>query len=202
MFDPALRFGFSAAVSRRTLESARSGTPNESVYPCSRRCRSMKRFFPRGERCQYGEMLSRRDMAVSRLLDESHRISQSVSTSTGSYWHGIMHRRERTVGTANTGSIGWGSIRFSGFVRAAKSLAEQASLLPETRFLVEQRQWDPHRFVDLCEASRTGKPGRTPVPDHTAERMAAAVRLLLPPGDRLVSRHRPACRLTRSFMQS
>ena len=28
------------------------------------------------------------------FLEESHRISQGIPTSTGSYWHGIMHRRE------------------------------------------------------------------------------------------------------------
>jgi hypothetical protein len=28
------------------------------------------------------------------FLEESHRISQGIPTPTGSYWHGIMHRRE------------------------------------------------------------------------------------------------------------
>lgn len=28
------------------------------------------------------------------FLDESHTISQSIGTPSGSYWHGIMHRRE------------------------------------------------------------------------------------------------------------
>src|SRR6476660_8919231 len=28
------------------------------------------------------------------FLDESHTISQEVHTIDGSYWHGIMHRRE------------------------------------------------------------------------------------------------------------
>jgi len=27
-------------------------------------------------------------------LDRSHRVSQSIPGPTGSYWHGIMHRRE------------------------------------------------------------------------------------------------------------
>src|SRR3974390_1770578 len=44
-----------------------------------------------------------RDMAMGCLaglwlvhdfLDESHRISQDIATTSGSYWHGIMHRRE------------------------------------------------------------------------------------------------------------
>ena len=28
------------------------------------------------------------------FLDESHTISQKLQSTTGSYWHGIMHRRE------------------------------------------------------------------------------------------------------------
>ncbi|MBS1214473.1 MAG: hypothetical protein H6R26_3090, partial [Proteobacteria bacterium] len=28
------------------------------------------------------------------FLDESHRISQNIQTTTGSFWHGIVHRRE------------------------------------------------------------------------------------------------------------
>lgn len=34
------------------------------------------------------------------FLEESHRISQSISGDTGSYWHGIMHRREPDYGNA------------------------------------------------------------------------------------------------------
>jgi len=34
------------------------------------------------------------------FLDESHRISQEIETPTGSFWHGIMHRREPDYGNA------------------------------------------------------------------------------------------------------
>src|SRR6185295_10328040 len=32
------------------------------------------------------------------FLDESHHISQELETPGGSYWHGIMHRREPDFG--------------------------------------------------------------------------------------------------------
>src|SRR5262249_57161573 len=44
-----------------------------------------------------------RDMAAAcraglwlyhNFLDESHAISQELTTTTGSYWHALMHRRE------------------------------------------------------------------------------------------------------------
>ncbi len=31
------------------------------------------------------------------FLEESHVISQGVASSTGSYWHGIMHRHESDI---------------------------------------------------------------------------------------------------------
>jgi hypothetical protein len=34
------------------------------------------------------------------FLDESHGISQSIHSATGSYWHAVMHRREGDFGNS------------------------------------------------------------------------------------------------------
>ena len=34
-------------------------------------------------------------------LDRSHRISQQIPDATGSFWHGIMHRREGDFGNSH-----------------------------------------------------------------------------------------------------
>lgn len=34
-------------------------------------------------------------------LEDCHRIAQQVPTANGSYWHGIMHRREGDIGNSH-----------------------------------------------------------------------------------------------------
>src|SRR5262245_27341324 len=34
------------------------------------------------------------------FLDESHTVSQAIHTPEGSFWHGVMHRREGDYGNA------------------------------------------------------------------------------------------------------
>lgn len=86
------------------------------------------------------------------FLDASHKISQNVDTPSGSYWHGIMHRREgdfsnskywlRRVGHHPT---------FAALSDAARQRAAAGKPDPSAAFLGEQREWDPFRWIDLCE---------------------------------------------------
>lgn len=71
------------------------------------------------------------------FLDESHTISQGISTAEGSFWHGIMHRREGNFSNAKY----W--FRNVGDHPVYEEIAEANSL----------ESWDPFDFVDECQAA-------------------------------------------------
>jgi len=69
------------------------------------------------------------------FLDESHTISQGIATPSGSFWHGIMHRREGDFSNAKH----W--FRKVGQHPVYEQLAAAA----------REHSWDPFGFVDACE---------------------------------------------------
>lgn len=68
-------------------------------------------------------------------LDRSHRISQTLETPTGSYWHAIMHRREGDF---------WNS----------KYWYRRVGKHP----VIDQLGYDPFEFVDQVSASHEANP--------------------------------------------
>jgi len=92
------------------------------------------------------------------FLEESHAISQQIRTATGSFWHGLMHRREPDSWNSKYWfeRVGQHPV-FPTLCNSARELADNDAPLPETRFLVEQNRWNPFAFIDLCEAARLGK---------------------------------------------
>lgn len=92
------------------------------------------------------------------FLDESHALSQELATVEGSYWHGILHRREPDYANAKYWfrRVGQHAIG-PDLATSGRKLAAQSSLDNHSRFLTEQSAWDHFRFVDLCEASATGR---------------------------------------------
>jgi hypothetical protein len=69
-------------------------------------------------------------------LDRSHKVSQGIEDATGSFWHGIMHRREGDFSNSHY----W-------FHRVGPHpVLEKVS------------GYDPHAFIDQVEARRNGNP--------------------------------------------
>ncbi len=82
-------------------------------------------------------------------LDESHKVSQQLDDETGSYWHGIMHRREGDFSNSHY----W-------FGRAGEH--------PVTAMV--EGGYDPHALIDKVEAAdQSGQVGRELVETQRAE---------------------------------
>lgn len=102
------------------------------------------------------------------FLHESHELSQEIHTSTGSFWHAIMHRREpdypnskywlRQTGDHPTFALINEAAKLE-FSRKPTSVNDptRAYAPLEIQSLIAASKWDPYRFVDLCQEACRGK---------------------------------------------
>ncbi len=159
-FDPE-HYGPSCAALLRGVEHMPldAGTPNQSAR-ASLSALTMDQLAP-------GRTVVDRDMAASCLaglwllhnfLDESHRISQEIDTPTGSFWHGIMHRRE---GDFSNAKYWFRRVRthpvYADLAAEAARLAGDEPLEPAAQFLARADTWDPFAMVDLVAEAVRGR---------------------------------------------
>ena len=81
-------------------------------------------------------------------LDGCHQFFQDESSDLGSYWHGMMHRREGDFDNARY----W--FRRAGKIPCFGELHRAASQFSAD--MAKQMDWDPYLFTGMCEQARFG----------------------------------------------
>ena len=75
------------------------GQPNLSMRERLAALSVQNLFFPhKARRADYAKACLAAIWLYHDFLDESHAVSQEIDTAEGSFWHGIMHRREPDAG--------------------------------------------------------------------------------------------------------
>ena len=84
---------------------------------------------------------------LHNYLDQSHVISQDLHCCAGSFWHGIMHRREPDYGNSAYWfrKVGEHPVFVDLGVQLSQSDTDTTDL-----GLICDGQWDPFAFIDLC----------------------------------------------------
>lgn len=113
------------------------------------------------------DTIAKTDIALSPLqksalwllageLDRSHSISQSDDSPEGSFWHGIMHRRERDFGNAK---YWFRRVRsHPAHIDLAKHIDAHQNELTSKLPLANLRDPEslPAHLVDLCQHAQNG----------------------------------------------
>lgn len=91
-------------------------------------------------------------------LDASHCVSQDIPSASGSFLHGIMHRREPDY---SNGKYWFGRTgnhpTFAGIAERVAALLEGAGDFNLSGRLISNGDWDAYAMVDACADAEKGR---------------------------------------------
>ena len=107
---------------------------------------------------------AQRDLVESAVLlwhdhlDESHTLSQDITSSCGSFLHGIMHRREPDYGNAKYWFTRTGQhATFPEIAARVSDLLDASGDTDLRETLVPNGRWDSFAMVDAVAAAERGR---------------------------------------------
>ena len=109
----------------------------------------------------FGDAIKSGLLLWNDALDESHNISQGLANQTGSYWHGIMHRREPDYSNAKYwfGRVGthpiFPQVRERALAIANETPDPSDALARIAQTIETEEQWDAYQFIDWCQAAES-----------------------------------------------
>jgi hypothetical protein len=150
VFDPQAYGGFAFLLEPPRLPPLDAGRPDAAVR-AKLTALSVAEMFPGGgvqdremaEACRAGLFW------FHDCIDEAHTISQDIETPSGSYWHGLVHRREPDFANSKY----W--FRRAGRHAIFEPLTAAARELAAASGVNTPSPWDPFWFIDYCEACLT-----------------------------------------------
>jgi hypothetical protein len=145
-YGPEIR----ALLSRAPLNPLDAGAPDAAARPLLAAL-SNESFQPKTVRDPLMASCCRAGLWLRfNYLDESHKISQDIETPEGSFWHGILHRREGDFDNAKYWFRRVGTHPV--YTELCESAAKLAAATPESpaTTIAWKTTWDALAFVDLC----------------------------------------------------